>query len=191
MTPRKGSTNWFGCSPSTAIARRIPSRWPSRPPALFWSPVCGRRAAPSTPSIRWPPPGTAQGPHPSGGQPAGRSPCRCRRGRPETLAVPRDGQVSLVVGDTFVYRDESHVTESYAEALTPVLRQELRGCSAGSPGAACSACLVLAFLGTAAQEKASLYARALRHDDGFRKAPFTHESRLWHRRRIPVERWQD
>ncbi|MGP4084407.1 hypothetical protein [Streptomyces sp. KR55] len=31
-----------------------------------------------------------------------------------------------VVGDTFVYRDESHVAESYAEALTPVLRQELR-----------------------------------------------------------------
>ncbi|MEV5384415.1 hypothetical protein [Streptomyces sp. NPDC052721] len=32
----------------------------------------------------------------------------------------------LVIGDRFVYRDASHVAESYAEALTPVLRQELR-----------------------------------------------------------------
>lgn len=58
MTPRKGSTSCFECSPSTAIPRRIPSRWPSRPPVVFWSPACGRRAARSTPSIRWPPPGT-------------------------------------------------------------------------------------------------------------------------------------
>jgi hypothetical protein len=34
--------------------------------------------------------------------------------------------VPLVVGDTFVPRDESHIAESCAEALTPVLCQGLR-----------------------------------------------------------------
>ncbi|WP_432043069.1 acyltransferase family protein [Streptomyces cadmiisoli] len=36
------------------------------------------------------------------------------------------GRCPLVVGDTFVYRDESHVAESYAAALTPLLERELR-----------------------------------------------------------------
>lgn len=36
------------------------------------------------------------------------------------------GRCPLVVVDTFVYRDESHVAESCAEALTPVLRRELK-----------------------------------------------------------------
>ncbi|MFE6520642.1 acyltransferase family protein [Streptomyces sp. NPDC057794] len=35
------------------------------------------------------------------------------------------GRCPVVVGDTFVYRDESHVAESYAEALAPVLEAEL------------------------------------------------------------------
>ncbi|MFF3820447.1 acyltransferase family protein [Streptomyces bluensis] len=45
---------------------------------------------------------------------------------PKPWLCPATGGCPLVVGDTFVYRDESHVAESYAEALTPVLRQELR-----------------------------------------------------------------
>jgi hypothetical protein len=32
----------------------------------------------------------------------------------------------VVIGDTFVYRDESHMAETYAGALAPVLDQELR-----------------------------------------------------------------
>ncbi|MEU6553430.1 acyltransferase family protein [Streptomyces sp. NPDC046915] len=45
---------------------------------------------------------------------------------PKPWLCPRSGKCPVVVGDTFVYRDESHVAESCAEALTPVLRQELR-----------------------------------------------------------------
>ncbi|MCX4993587.1 acyltransferase family protein [Streptomyces sp. NBC_00568] len=36
------------------------------------------------------------------------------------------GRCPLVVGDTFAYRDESHLAESFAQALIPVLHQELR-----------------------------------------------------------------
>lgn len=52
----------------------------------------------------------------------------------------RTGRCRLVVVDMFVYRDESHVAESCAEVLTPMLRREPRkpGCLADSPGAACS-----------------------------------------------------
>ncbi|MEU4096193.1 acyltransferase family protein [Streptomyces sp. NPDC026673] len=35
------------------------------------------------------------------------------------------GGCPVVVGDTFVYRDDSHLTESYAEAITPVLDHAL------------------------------------------------------------------
>lgn len=35
------------------------------------------------------------------------------------------GSCPVVVGDTFVYRDDSHLTESYAEALAPVLGHEM------------------------------------------------------------------
>ncbi|MFD8425520.1 acyltransferase family protein [Streptomyces sp. NPDC059466] len=35
------------------------------------------------------------------------------------------GGCPVVVGDTFVYRDDSHLTESYAEAIAPVLGREL------------------------------------------------------------------
>lgn len=35
------------------------------------------------------------------------------------------GGCPVVVGDTFVYRDDSHLTESYAEALAPVLGREM------------------------------------------------------------------
>ncbi len=45
---------------------------------------------------------------------------------PKPWLCPRSGGCPVVVGDTFVYRDESHLAESYAEALAPVLRQELR-----------------------------------------------------------------
>lgn len=45
---------------------------------------------------------------------------------PRPWLCPPAGTCPLVVGDTFAYRDESHVAESYAEALTPVLWQELR-----------------------------------------------------------------
>ncbi|MER6437126.1 acyltransferase family protein [Streptomyces sp. NPDC001185] len=51
---------------------------------------------------------------------------------PKPWLCPPRGRCPFVVGDTFVYRDESHVAESYAEALTPVLRQELR--ASGSAG---------------------------------------------------------
>ncbi|MFF7680050.1 SGNH hydrolase domain-containing protein [Actinacidiphila glaucinigra] len=33
------------------------------------------------------------------------------------------GTCPVVVEDTFVYRDDSHLTESYAEAIAPVLDQ--------------------------------------------------------------------
>ncbi|WP_329131979.1 acyltransferase [Streptomyces sp. NBC_01476] len=36
-----------------------------------------------------------------------------------------DGTCPVVVGDTFVYRDDSHLAESYAEALAPLLGREL------------------------------------------------------------------
>ncbi|MFC9916288.1 SGNH hydrolase domain-containing protein [Streptomyces sp. NPDC059862] len=45
---------------------------------------------------------------------------------PKPWLCPGSGRCPRVVGDTFVYRDESHVADPYAEALTPVLRQELR-----------------------------------------------------------------
>ncbi|MFE0801348.1 acyltransferase family protein [Streptomyces sp. NPDC058812] len=45
---------------------------------------------------------------------------------PEPWLCPQAGRCPAVVGDAFVYRDESHVAESYAQALTPVLRQEIR-----------------------------------------------------------------
>jgi hypothetical protein len=46
----------------------------------------------------------------------------------------------VVVGDTFVYRDESHMAESYAEVLTPVLRQRVRRLVGGPPDAAAVGC---------------------------------------------------
>ncbi|MFD5383554.1 acyltransferase family protein [Streptomyces sp. NPDC127074] len=45
---------------------------------------------------------------------------------PRPWLCPRSGGCPVAVGDTFVYRDESHLAESYVEALAPVLRQELR-----------------------------------------------------------------
>lgn len=45
---------------------------------------------------------------------------------PEPWLCPRSGRCPVVVGDTFVYRDESHMAETYAGALAPVLGQELR-----------------------------------------------------------------
>ncbi|WP_043679594.1 acyltransferase family protein [Streptomyces xylophagus] len=45
---------------------------------------------------------------------------------PKPWLCPRSGNCPVVVGDTFVYRDDSHMAETYAEALTPVLGQELR-----------------------------------------------------------------
>jgi peptidoglycan/LPS O-acetylase OafA/YrhL len=45
---------------------------------------------------------------------------------PKPWLCPQAGRCPVVVGDTFVYRDGSHVAESYAQALTPVLRQEIR-----------------------------------------------------------------
>ncbi|WP_406413538.1 acyltransferase [Streptomyces halstedii] len=41
------------------------------------------------------------------------------------LCVPRTGVCPVVVGDTAVYRDESHLSEAYAEALAPVLAPSL------------------------------------------------------------------
>ncbi|MEU1544009.1 SGNH hydrolase domain-containing protein [Actinacidiphila glaucinigra] len=35
------------------------------------------------------------------------------------------GTCPVVVEDTFVYRDDSHLTESYAEAIAPVLEQTM------------------------------------------------------------------
>lgn len=35
------------------------------------------------------------------------------------------GGCPVVVADTFVYRDDSHLTESYAEAIAPVLDHEM------------------------------------------------------------------
>ncbi|WP_159037073.1 SGNH hydrolase domain-containing protein [Streptomyces specialis] len=37
------------------------------------------------------------------------------------------GDCPVVVGDTFVYRDDNHVSEAYAEALAPVLGEQLDG----------------------------------------------------------------
>lgn len=45
---------------------------------------------------------------------------------PKPWLCPSSGRCPVAVGDTFVYRDESHMAETYAEALTPVLGQELR-----------------------------------------------------------------
>jgi hypothetical protein len=45
---------------------------------------------------------------------------------PEPWLCPRSGRCPVAVDDTFVYRDESHLAESYAGALAPVLGQELR-----------------------------------------------------------------
>jgi peptidoglycan/LPS O-acetylase OafA/YrhL len=42
------------------------------------------------------------------------------------------GECPVVVGDTLVYRDANHVSEAYAEALTPVLDQRLAGLFGGS-----------------------------------------------------------
>ncbi|MER6345297.1 acyltransferase family protein [Streptomyces sp. NPDC001595] len=57
---------------------------------------------------------------------------------PEPWLCPTAGRCPAVVEDTFVYRDESHVAESYAEALTPVFRAELRrlGITGGPHGSA-------------------------------------------------------
>ncbi|WP_405972521.1 acyltransferase family protein [Streptomyces sp. NBC_00988] len=44
---------------------------------------------------------------------------------PEPWLCPRSGRCPVVVDDTFVYRDESHMAETYAGALAPVLGQEL------------------------------------------------------------------
>ncbi|MFE9680798.1 acyltransferase family protein [Streptomyces sp. NPDC006285] len=45
---------------------------------------------------------------------------------PEPWLCPRAGGCPVVVGDTFVYRDGSHLAESYVAALTPVLRREMQ-----------------------------------------------------------------
>jgi peptidoglycan/LPS O-acetylase OafA/YrhL len=45
---------------------------------------------------------------------------------PKPWLCPGSGNCPVAVRDTFVYRDESHMAETYAEALTPVLGQELR-----------------------------------------------------------------
>jgi hypothetical protein len=59
---------------------------------------------------------------------------------PKPWLCPGSGRCPRVVGDTFVYRDESQVADPYAEALTPVLRQELRklGMLGGYPWSSCS-----------------------------------------------------
>ncbi|MEV8545271.1 SGNH hydrolase domain-containing protein [Streptomyces sp. NPDC051572] len=44
---------------------------------------------------------------------------------PEPWLCPRSGRCPVVVGDTFVYRDESHMAETCAGALAPILGQEL------------------------------------------------------------------
>ncbi|MGY1503586.1 acyltransferase family protein [Streptomyces sp. QTS52] len=44
---------------------------------------------------------------------------------PKPWLCPRSGYCPVVVGDTFVYRDESHMAETFAGALAPVLQQEL------------------------------------------------------------------
>ncbi|MFE1199866.1 acyltransferase family protein [Streptomyces olivaceoviridis] len=44
---------------------------------------------------------------------------------PQPWLCPPRGKCPSVVADTFVYRDESHMAESYVEALTPVLRQRV------------------------------------------------------------------
>ncbi|MEW2076361.1 acyltransferase family protein [Streptomyces sp. NPDC012403] len=41
------------------------------------------------------------------------------------VCAPRTGTCPVVVGDTAVYRDDSHLSEAYAEALTPVLAPAL------------------------------------------------------------------
>ncbi|MET9680634.1 acyltransferase family protein [Streptomyces coeruleorubidus] len=41
------------------------------------------------------------------------------------LCAPRTGICPVVVADTAVYRDDSHLSEAYAEALTPVLAPSL------------------------------------------------------------------
>ncbi|MER5554600.1 acyltransferase family protein [Streptomyces sp. NPDC002793] len=43
------------------------------------------------------------------------------------LCAPRPGLCPVVVADTSVYRDESHLSEAYAEALAPVLAPSLEG----------------------------------------------------------------
>lgn len=41
------------------------------------------------------------------------------------LCAPRTGICPVVVADTAVYRDDSHISEAYAEALAPVLAPSL------------------------------------------------------------------
>ncbi|WP_406144517.1 acyltransferase family protein [Streptomyces sp. NBC_01012] len=48
------------------------------------------------------------------------------------LCAPRTGLCPVVVGDTAVYRDESHLSEAYAAALAPVLAPSLDGLVGGS-----------------------------------------------------------
>ncbi len=45
---------------------------------------------------------------------------------PRPWLCPPRGGCPTVVADTFVYRDESHVAESYARALAPVVREAFR-----------------------------------------------------------------
>ncbi|MGC5038122.1 acyltransferase family protein [Streptomyces sp. DT190] len=52
---------------------------------------------------------------------------------PAPWLCARAGRCPVVVQDTFVYRDESHVAESYAAALAPVLEQRLTRPTRPSP----------------------------------------------------------
>ncbi|MFE1220238.1 SGNH hydrolase domain-containing protein [Streptomyces sp. NPDC058759] len=49
----------------------------------------------------------------------------CHRPDPLALCPPRTGICPVVVADTAVYRDDSHISEAYAEALAPVLAPSL------------------------------------------------------------------
>ncbi|WP_369244762.1 acyltransferase family protein [Streptomyces sp. R41] len=44
---------------------------------------------------------------------------------PEPWLCTRSGNCPVVVGDTFVYRDDSHMAEAYAEAIAPVVGDRL------------------------------------------------------------------
>ncbi|WP_229702525.1 acyltransferase family protein [Streptomyces albiflavescens] len=44
---------------------------------------------------------------------------------PEPWLCTREGTCPVVVGDTFVYRDDSHMAEAYAEAIAPVVGDRL------------------------------------------------------------------
>ncbi|MEV7148947.1 acyltransferase family protein [Streptomyces sp. NPDC093084] len=52
---------------------------------------------------------------------------------PKPWLCPTRGRCPLVVGDTFVYRDESHLAESYAKALTPLFADAVES-AAGRTG---------------------------------------------------------